>query len=175
MNTKDYKKKMENELVKTFIDNFYEKVGYYPTVIIDRNVKTSDDKVLTLSKLETYFERHLPTIYEKKIMLSAKNRSRPLPELRFIFFFIARSMKYNLIEIGKYLGKRDHTTVIHGINTFRNLYETDERFKNKYYDIINDIKQDYESPIMDKLDKTENQPQSNLFFGLLQRKNPAIQ
>ena len=72
MNTKDYKKKMENELVKAFIDNFYEKVGYYPTVIIDRNVKTSDDKVLTLSKLETYFERHLPTIYEKKNNVKCK-------------------------------------------------------------------------------------------------------
>lgn len=175
MTTEDYKKKMENELVKAFIENFHEKIGYYPTVITDRNVKTNGNKVLTLSELETYFDRHLPTMYGKKVALSAKNRSRPMPELRFIFFFIARSMRYNLIEIGRYLGKRDHTTVIHGINTFRNLYETDERFKSKYYDIINDIKQDYESPIMDHLDKAEDQPQPNLFFGLLQGEDPAIQ
>lgn len=175
MTTTEYKKKIEDELVKNFLNEFYEKVGYYPTVIINRQVKTKGSKLLTLSELETYFEPYLPTIFGKKMKLTAKSRSRPLPELRFIFFFIARTLRYGLLEIGQHVGKRDHTTVIHGLTTFKNLYETDDGFRNRYYDIINAIKKDYESSTLDYLDKTQDQPQPNLFFGLLQGENPTFE
>jgi hypothetical protein len=55
------------------------------------------------------------------------------------------------------------------------LYETDDRFRNRYYDIINAIKKDYESSTMDYLDKAQDQPQSNLFFGLLQGEDPTFE
>ena len=115
--------------------------------------------ILTLPELEKYFEPHVPAVlFGRKVTLGTKDRSRELVELRCIFFFIARSMKYGLKQLGRYLGNRDHTTVIHGINTFRNLYETDERFREKYYLIINNIKKDYEPSAMEYLDQMEIKP-----------------
>lgn len=154
MDTADYKKKLEHQLIKEFLDKFYEKVGYYPTVIT--NTKDGEGiKILSLSQLETYFEEFIPTIYGKKPSLSTKHRARPIVELRFTFFFIARQMRYTLSEIGQYVGKRDHTTVIHGLRTFKNLYETDVKFKSRYNTIINKIKTDYEPSTLEYLNQME--------------------
>jgi len=157
MNPAEYKKKVENDLIREFLDKFYEKVGYYPTVVTDNRISEDGVIILTLEELERCFDPHLPTFFNKKTGLGSKDRYRPLVELRSIFFFIGRSMKYNLSQLGKYLS-RDHTTVIHNINTFRNLYETDPAFRNKYYLIINQIKKDYEPSALDYLDKTQDKP-----------------
>jgi hypothetical protein len=154
MDTTDYKKKVEQQLIKEFLDKFYEKVGYYPTVLTD--TRESDSiKILTLNELEDYFTPFLPTIFGKKVTLSNKNRTRFLVELRFIFFFIARQMRYTLKEIGQHVGKRDHTTVLHGLSTFVNLYETDARFKMTYNAIIHNIKRDYEPSTLEYLNQME--------------------
>jgi chromosomal replication initiator protein len=150
----DYRRKTEQKLIKEFLDTFYEKVGYYPTVVTNTNIETKDGlTILSLNELEEYFEPLLPTIYQKKTSLNSKDRSRSLVELRFIFFFIARTMRYNLKDIGRYCGGRDHTTVIHGLRTFKNLYETDENFRNRYYFIINNIKKAYEPQTLEHFDK----------------------
>jgi hypothetical protein len=175
MSPEEYQKKVENQLVKEFLQTFYEKVGYYPVVIIKEKSNIDNTKTLTLDELASYFTPFLPTIYGRKHALGSHSRSRPLPELRFIFCHIARSMRYNLKEIGQYLGGRDHTTVLHGLATFKNLYETDEIFKKRYHDIINAIKKEYESSIVDYINQTQDKPQSNLFLGLLQGKDPAIE
>lgn len=156
MNPLEYKKKIENELIKGFLDKFYHKVGYYPTVITNTNIETKDGLgILNLNDLAKYFEPYLPTIYERKMSLSSKNRNRSLVDLRFIFFFIARTMMYNLRDIGMYCGGRDHTTVLHGLKTFKNLYETDIKFKSIYTTIINNIKQKYEPSTMEYLNQME--------------------
>ena len=154
METAEYKKKLEQELIKQFSDTFFEKLGYYPIVITNKEYNSSY-KVLTLNELEQYFIPFTPHVFGKKTSLSSKNRTRPLVELRFIFFFIARQMRYSLLEIGQYLGKRDHTTVIHGLSTFKNLYQTDVRFKAQYEAIINQIKHDHEPSAVEYLDKME--------------------
>lgn len=161
MDTADYKKKLEHQLIKEFLDKFYEKVGYYPTVVTNRD-KEEGIKILTLNQLESYFQSFMPSVFGKKVALSSKNRIRPLVELRFMFFFIARQMKYTLLEIGQHLGKRDHTTVLHGLKTFRNLYETDVRFKSTYDKIINNIKRDYEPSAMEYLNQMEFESESNI-------------
>jgi hypothetical protein len=158
MNPAEYKKKIEHDLITEFIKKFHDKVGYNPTVITNHRITDDGIITLTLPELEKYFEPYLPTYYNKKLTLAAKDRTRGLVELRCIFFFIARSMRYGLKQLGKYLGGRDHTTVIHGVNTFRNLYETDPLFRNKYYLIINQIKKDYESSTLDPLDQMECKP-----------------
>jgi hypothetical protein len=156
MNPLEYKKKIEHELIKGFLDKFYHKVGYYPTVITNTNIETKDGlAILNLSDLEKHFEPYLPTIYERKMSLSSKDRNRSLVDLRFIFFFIARTMMYNLKDIGMYCGGRDHTTVIYGLKTFNNLYKTDENFRNRYKTIINNIKKSYESQTLEHTDKVE--------------------
>jgi hypothetical protein len=175
MNPADYKKKVENELINEFLVNFYEKVGYYPTVVTNNRITNEGVIVLTLSELENYFTPYLPSLFGKKLTLSSRSRMRSIVELRCIFFFIARTMRYNLKTLGLYLGGRDHTTVIHGITTFSNLYDTDAMFREKYYFIINQIKKDYESPTMDDIDQASDKSQSDLLFRLLQGENPAFE
>lgn len=155
MNPAEYKKKVENDLINEFISKFYEKVGYYPTVVTNNRITDDGVIILTLPELERCFDNYLPTFYNKKAGLGSKDRYRPLVELRCIFFFIGRSMKYGLKQLGRYLGNRDHTTVIHNVNTFRNLYDTDPVFREKYYLIINQIKKDYEPSIMEDFSKME--------------------
>ena len=176
MTTTDYRRKTEQTLIKEFLDTFYNKMGYYPTVITNTNIETKDGlTILSLNELEKYFKPLLPTLFQRNVTLQSKDRSRSLVELRFIFFFIARTMRYNLIDIGRFCGGRDHTTVIHGLRTFKNLYETDENFRGRYYTIINNIKKDYEPPTLDNFNKTKDQSQSNLFSGLLQGEDTTIE
>lgn len=155
MNLLDYKKKLEIELITEFRNKFFETLGYHPTIVTNKRMSSGDMVVLTLPELEKYFEPHLPTVFGKKLNLRSKYRGRTLVELRCIFFFIGRTMHYGLQPMAEYLGKKDHSTVIHNINTFKNLYETDPRFKEKYYSIINEIKKDYESPTLDPIDQME--------------------
>lgn len=153
----DYKKKMEQQLIDEFVEKFEEKIGYKPTVITDKGVTPEGLIVLTLNELEDYFTPFLPTIFGKKVTLSSKDRTRSLVELRCMFCFVARSMNYTLKTIGQYLGGRDHTTVIHNIVTFRNLYETEETFKRKYNIILNNIKREYEPSNLEHIDQMESE------------------
>ena len=174
MTSNENELEIEDELVKDFLKTFYKKLGYYP-IVVTKNKRTQETppKALSLEELESYFEPHLPTIYGKKQELKTRCRYRPLPELRFIFSQIARTMRYNLREIGTYLGGRDHTTIVHGLQTFRNLYETDERFKERYHQIVNEIRKRHESSIVDNPDQEQDQSKSDLLFRLLQGTNPA--
>lgn len=171
MNTHEYKRKLEDKLIKDFLELFNEKIGYFPTVITARNITKQECKVLTLFTLEDYFEPYLPSLEGNVIKLGAKCKVRPITELRYIFCYIAKVMNYTLKEIGWHLGERDHTTVIHALSSFRNLYETEENFKSLYHTIIKELKKDYESPLMDYLDKEQNKSKPNLFFRLLQEQN----
>ena len=157
MDERVYEEKLEAKLIKEFSDKFYEKMGYYPTVIT-KKVSNQEAVILTLPELESYFQEYLPTVFGKKLPLANKNRCRELVELRCIFFFIGRCMHYSLKPMGKYLNGRDHTTVLHGIRTFKNLYDTDPNFKKRYYEIINKIKADYEPSVVEHVDQMEFEP-----------------
>ena len=139
----------ETQMVQEFIEKFYNEFGYNPTVIIRTQKKKSPFGVISLNELEKCFQNFLPKKYGKTHYLSSKLRARELVELRFIFFHIARKMGYGLKNIGEFIGNKHHTTVIHGLRTFRNLYETEESFKETYHKIVNIIKNKYESSIMD--------------------------
>jgi hypothetical protein len=149
------KQEIERNLIKDFMDDFYEKIGYYPTVATRNNIQTKEGlNIIPLDQLKAYFDPFLPSRHGGTLKLDSRHRARPLVELRFIFFYIARTMRYDLTTIGKYLKKRDHSTVIHGLTTFGNLYQTNEQFRQKYHTIINKIKQDHESSAMEYIDQT---------------------
>lgn len=152
---KGYRRKLEKKLIQNFMETFYEKLGYYPKVITPGSTVRNDEglKVLNLNQLEDYFEPFLPKMRNNHLMqLFSRCRKRRLVELRFMFYYIARSMKYNLTEIGQYAG-RDHTTVIHGLDMFVTLYKQDDIFKSIYHEIVNFIKKDdYEPSTVDDLD-----------------------
>jgi len=159
ISTAAYASTLEKKLITKFCNEFYVKLGYYPSVITKTYIDNEGDGIhlMSLEQLESYFTPFLPRIFKKPILqLGDKSRTRELVELRHIFFYIAKSFGFSLACIGMYLNNRDHTTVIHGIRTFRNLVETDSNFKQKYIEILNHIKQnhhEYNPSVMDSSDQ----------------------
>lgn len=155
--------KKQRELISEFMEKFREEIGYYPTVVINEDIVNRDFPFkLPLNILEKQFDDFLPSLYGRTVTITCKRRIRPIMELRCFFSFIARTMGYNLTDIAKYM-KKDHTTIIHHIKTFNNLYETQENFRDKYIKILNKIKNLYELSAMVHSSKVENEPKPSLF------------
>lgn len=156
MTSVQYRRKLENQLVTEFIQKFVDKVGYAPTVITDQQVNGKRFKRIPLDELEEVFEVFLPSIDGKIYQLSHKNRSHSLTNLRHIFCFLAKLMGYSLISIGRHL-RRDHTTIIHSVRTFRNLYQTNDHFRELYFTVIKKLRAYYESSNLEIPDKMEGE------------------
>lgn len=159
---KVYAVKLEQKLIEQFKELFHEKIGYYPIVLTKVLAGSSKHlAIMSLEDLEEHFDPFLPEKWGHVPSLKSKYRWRELVELRQMFCNLARMMGYTFTAIGDYLGKRDHTTVIHNLNTFANLIETHESFKAKYLVILHHIKksQPHESPLMDQLNQAFDQPQ----------------
>lgn len=147
---------IEKEVVNDFIKKFYNMFGYYPTVHIDNDsLNAKSLNVISLNQLEKCFQFFLPKQYQKTLELTSKSRKREIVELRFIFYFLARRMNYTLKQISTYL-KKDHSTVIYGLEMFKNLYETNDNFRTLYYKISNYINKNYELPNMEPMHKMED-------------------
>ncbi len=175
MDCKNYAMKLEKKLIDEFKENFFEKVGYYPTVLtrvqIDGDVYVP---VLPLSRLKDYFDPFLPEPFGFKLMLDARSRVRELVELRNIYCHIARLMGYSFSTIAKSLGK-DHTTIIHNVESFRDLLDTDDAFRQKYSTILSHIKQQYESSVMANIDQVQHESEPAVLSGLLPVQDQAHQ
>lgn len=163
MNQQDYASRLEKKLIDKFKEDFFEKFEYYPVVLTKINLITEESDrtpLIPLEQLEAYFTPFLPVKYNKVVQLTQKIRIREITELRSIFCFLARNMRYSLKTIGEYLNGRDHTTVIHSINTFKDLIETCPIFREKYHSVLDNIKQinniTDESPIMECLQKIQH-------------------
>lgn len=73
--------------------------------------------------------------------ISQKDRHRNIAEARKMYcFFVKQKMNLPLKTIADTIG-RDHTTVIHNIAVFKDLYECDEFFRSKA-DEISEIIED---------------------------------
>lgn len=65
--------------------------------------------------------------------IKSRSRKRELVEARQIAMTLLKSeTKMTLKTIGSFFSGRDHTTVIHAINTVEDLTETDKLFRRKY-------------------------------------------
>jgi len=158
MTSSQYRRKLENQLVTEFIQKFIEKVGYAPTVITDQQVNGKRFKKIPLDELEEVFIEFLPDVKGRVYDLAHKNRNRSLTNLRHVFCFLAKMMGYSLTEIGGHLNNRDHTTIIHSIRTFRDLYQTNDNFRELYFTIIKKLRLYYESSNLEIPDKMEGEP-----------------
>lgn len=157
----NYASNLEKKLIDEFKQKFKEKLGYQP-VVLTRIVIDEDFSIplMSLDQLKECFNPFYVEEYGKRIDIFSKCRKREVVELRMIFCFIARQMKYTCTSIGRYVGNRDHTTVLHNVVTFRNLIETNEVFREKYTQVLNHIKQNHESPIMDEPDEVQLESES---------------
>jgi hypothetical protein len=158
-----YAARLEKKLVEDFKQKFQEKLGYIPVVLTKITTEGFYIPTMTLDELVDYFDPFLPYEFGKKLAIASKSRKRELVEVRMMFCYLARSMKYNLGTIGQKIGGRDHTTVIHGINTFINLIETSESFREKFQQILNHIKENHESSTLDKSNKAQCKSELTLF------------
>lgn len=172
MTTSEYAMKMERRLIADFKESFYRKMGYFPVVL--SRYQLPDDQVgyMSLDKLTDYFEPFLPLKGGIPVPLSSKLRYREIVEMRFIYSYLAKSMKYSLAIIGKHLGGRDHTTVIHNLDQFANMMETCEKFRGKYKMIFDHIREQEQkeadgTSIMEYLQKLQSKSESTVLPGLL--------
>jgi len=141
MHTENNPLTKEDKLIKEFKIKFFNELGYEPTVLATSNLKLDEDKyikVMSLEKLKECFNPFLPSNKGIFIELNGKTRKNNIVELRVIFSFISRSMGYVLSDIGKFL-KKDHSTIIHSINNFKNWIEVDPCFRDKYNTILKHI------------------------------------
>jgi hypothetical protein len=140
-----YAARLERKLVEEFKTVFREKLGYFPIVFTKNDMDAADIPLMSLEELNSYFEVFLPMKFGEKLPLQTRFRMREIVELRSIFCFLAKNMRYSLNNIGKHLGGRDHTTVIHGLNMFRDLMETNDSFRQRFLMIHKHIKENTKS------------------------------
>ena len=163
---------LEKKLINDFKEDFYTKIGYYPlvTVRVDVREENNSIKIMSLEELEEYFIECFPKVMGKPLNIRQKARYRELVDIRSLFAFFARAMRYKVVAIGKFLGNKDHTTILHYITLFNNQMETNQAYRELYRLIFNHIKEKtnkHESSTLDHLDQAWLKSEPTLFPGLL--------
>jgi chromosomal replication initiator protein len=74
--------------------------------------------------------------YAEKEAIISKSRKRELVVVRQAIMTICKDFTHvSLANIGRHFGGRDHSTVIHALNSTSDLIETDRVFKQKMIDV----------------------------------------
>ena len=69
-----------------------------------------------------------------------KYNKREVSDARHMFCKLMQSeFKYSLVEIGGFLNGRDHTTIIHSINTFNDRSKFEEGYLEDYKNIVEKV------------------------------------
>ena len=149
---------LEKKLIEDFKEDFYIKIGYYPLITTRVYVTEEDDslKIMSLEQLEEYFKECFTKVMGKPLNIRQKERYREVVDIRSLFAYFARSMKYKVVTIGQFLGNKDHTTILHYITLFNNQMETNPAYREQYRRIFNHIKEQTnknESSTLDHLDQ----------------------
>ena len=140
MTTKEYQNKMALKMIRSFVNDLYNKTGMKATVKIDRLYIPKDDEnttfkdIMSLDILEKRFLEAIPFKVEHN-PLRVKSRKGEYVELRCVFCHIAcKHLGFPLIAVGRYL-KKDHTSIIHMCKRGDTMLSNDDKFIN-LYDII---------------------------------------
>lgn len=154
-NAENYNKEIANEVLSYIADNVKSNI---------RELEGALNKIMAFSKLNKvdinleYAEEALKDVIypnkKKEITpsyiievvaehfgispedIASKKRTAELVQPRQVVMYLCRQLtEASLQNIAKAIGKKDHTTVLHGIKTITKEMETDEELKNKI-DII---------------------------------------
>ena len=72
--------------------------------------------------------------------ISDRTRKKEVVNGRFIFCGIMKEyFGYSLKKIGEFVGNRDHTTIMHSIETYKDRYQTEEYYRSIVNNIYNRI------------------------------------
>ena len=117
-------------------------VGLLAQATLNKKAITLELAQSTVAKLIKHTQRNISIEYIVQLVseyynidencIMSQSRKREIVQVRQIAMFFAKQLtKLSLKSIGTQLGKKDHATVLHAINTVNNLMETDRRFKNQ--------------------------------------------
>lgn len=88
---------------------------------------------ITIQSIQQIVGEHLSVNVEE---MKAKTRKRAIVQARQIAMYFAKEMtQHSLKSIGMHFGGRDHSTVIHALQTVGDLIETDKYFKQNVTEI----------------------------------------
>lgn len=144
MTTKEYQNKMALKMIRSFVNDLYNKTGMKATVKIDRlYIPKEDDspgfkEIMSLDILEKRLLESVPFKLDAN-PLKTKSRKNEYVDIRCIFSHIAcKHLRFTLISVGRYI-KRDHTSIIHLCKRADSFLETDARFTALYDTIFTKI------------------------------------
>jgi len=68
-----------------------------------------------------------------------RNRKRRISDARHLYFLVLQENGFRISDISRLSG-RNHATVIHGINSFKDLLQTGDSMINLWYSMSKKIK-----------------------------------
>lgn len=140
MSKQSQKLDLEKRLIEDFRQDFFSQLGYFPIVSTEIRQKNLELPLLNLNDLEAVFYICFPEILNKPNLLKKKDRRRELVDIRCLFSHFARVMTYKLSVIGKFLGDKHHTTILHYTVLFQNQMDTNPYFVESYNKVYSYLK-----------------------------------
>ena len=131
-------------VAKNIVNNIRELegalVGLLAQATLNKKAITLELAQQTVEKLIKHTHRNVSIEYILQVVadyfridensILSNTRKREIVQVRQVAMFFAKQLtKMSLKSIGLRLGKKDHATVLHAINTVNNLIETDRCFK----------------------------------------------
>ncbi len=111
------RKDVNMDLAKAMLQNFVDTVA----------------REITIDSIQEIVGSHLDVNVEE---MKGKTRKRDIVQARQIAMYFAKEMTRNSLKsIGLHFGNRDHSTVIHALQTVSDLIETDKSFKQNVTEI----------------------------------------
>ena len=111
------RQEVDVSLAKNMLQNFVETVS----------------REITIDSIQQIVGEHLAVGVD---MMKAKTRKRDIVQARQIAMYFAKEMtRHSLKSIGLHFGGRDHSTVIHALQTVNDLIATDKYFKQSVSEI----------------------------------------
>ncbi|GAB4428826.1 MAG: chromosomal replication initiator protein DnaA [Bacteroidia bacterium] len=113
LNSREVDLELTRSMLKSFVDNV--------------------SREITIEAIQQIVGEHFDIEIED---LKAKSRKRQIVQARQIAMYFAKEMtRHSLKSIGLFFGGRDHSTVIHALQTVNDLIATDKYFKNSVTEI----------------------------------------
>jgi chromosomal replication initiator protein len=108
-----------------------------------KNFVDTVNREITIDSIQKIVGDHFSVEVE---MMKAKSRKREIVQARQIAMFFAKELtRHSLKTIGLYFGGRDHSTVIHALQTVNDLISTDKTIKQSISDIRKRLTMEYDS------------------------------
>ena len=115
-------------------------VGLLAQATLNKKAITLELAQSTVEKIIKHTQRNISIEYILQVVseyfhidensIMSHSRKREIVQVRQVAMYFANQLtKLSLKSIGSRLGKKDHATVLHAINTVNDLKETDRRFK----------------------------------------------